>query len=219
MLRRLWRLVVTLSSVLFVGTALLWARSYWVSDSVTWQSHIPAWVSDSNYGDRLIASNPETWSYIPVPAWVVHTTACSGGLDVWFGRQSYLGAMTLDPENGGWHYESDKAGGYPTPQFFWPSQHAWYSRRVCGFQCGADVEGERGVSTRFILIPIAAIASLFALPPAAELWRMAHRRKSRRRQQAGQCPACGYDLRASKDRCPECGWPVAAASDSRSGGE
>ncbi len=36
-------------------------------------------------------------------------------------------------------------------------------------------------------------------------------RRLETREAAGLCPACGYDLRASKDRCPECGSPIALA--------
>ena len=34
-------------------------------------------------------------------------------------------------------------------------------------------------------------------------------RNHRHRVKPGHCPACGYDLRASKKCCPECGTPIA----------
>jgi len=40
-------------------------------------------------------------------------------------------------------------------------------------------------------------------------WRRARQLK---RFAAGLCPACGYDLRASKQRCPECGKAIPSPS-------
>jgi hypothetical protein len=53
-----------------------------------------------------------------------------------------------------------------------------------------------------IVVPYWLIALSFATPLLMAGWR---RLKSRRDRDAGLCPTCGYDLRATPDRCPECG--------------
>jgi hypothetical protein len=48
--------------------------------------------------------------------------------------------------------------------------------------------------------------AIYLYAPDTLDWRE-HRR--RRRAARGECPECGYDLRATPERCPECGGTAA----------
>ena len=47
--------------------------------------------------------------------------------------------------------------------------------------------------------------AIILLTAALAWWCGRPARMARRRRKAGQCPGCGYDLRASPGQCPECG--------------
>ncbi len=57
---------------------------------------------------------------------------------------------------------------------------------------------------------LASIAGPFLMMYAFSIATIPLRRRQLRRA-AGQCLACGYDLRASAERCPECGTPATSA--------
>jgi hypothetical protein len=69
-------------------------------------------------------------------------------------------------------------------------------RAVFGF--ALVTSGESAV----VSVPHWFLAPLFAILPALHLRSTL---RSRRRNRAGHCPRCGYDLRATPERCPECG--------------
>jgi hypothetical protein len=53
--------------------------------------------------------------------------------------------------------------------------------------------------------PYWALAVASGIIPLVGTWRWLFNRRQVRRRAAGQCPSCGYDLRATPERCPECG--------------
>jgi hypothetical protein len=84
----------------------------------------------------------------------------------------------------------------------WEEGYGVTPRRWAGVQAfRVPIDGEIGPRTVIVVSHWLVFAGLL-LPPAA--WAVRARRR-RRREAAGRCLECGFDLRASRRRCPECG--------------
>lgn len=66
------------------------------------------------------------------------------------------------------------------------------AENVYGYRAASSIFA--GVLWLWFIVVLTQLIIKFARVPPAE-----------QRRQAGLCPSCGYDIRATPDRCPECG--------------
>lgn len=185
MLRRLWTFFGSVSLLLFVAVCVLWVRSFWVGDAVEWRR--------VTRDDRII------WS------WYMVLSSGKGGVGLSRDAEDYEAAYaTLDDTGPRWLLEGwrRRAPTYPQPAF-----HAGAGKPSPMFALRwGDAGNRRSGTVRWeLILPYWVPALLFALAPAARLWRLVRNRRASGRASLGRCRACGYDLRATPDRCPECG--------------
>lgn len=80
-----------------------------------------------------------------------------------------------------------------------PADTHW---RALGFSYSCDASPYTQTRAYELGIPYWTFVALALVAPA---WRLRLVIREARRLERGQCPRCGFDLRASRDRCPECG--------------
>lgn len=181
MRRRLFIVAWVLSLLLCATTAVLWVRSYMVTEDIEYARY---------------AHGVDGWS-----AYV------RDGFRPRDGTLAYVHSLMLRPPRfddrlpvGLKHQRDDWVNGSYYNRIL--DQHGF-----AGFSWGHVHERDQFVdfSARGVGFPLWVILLLGAVLPVRTLILL-QRKKSRRR--VGRCPVCGYDLRASLDRCPECGAPV-----------
>ena len=179
MKRRPLNLVMAASLLLGAAVAALWARSHEVVDRLQYQSsHGKLYMALAFRGQVHFAVVDRRHDAPPATAGLAPAGAG-------FARLRIL-ASVYDDSPASW-------------RALW--QRPTYAREFLGFQFLA---GSSGGNYRVAALPMWAFLAAALLPAAALLARWRARGVRRRR---GQCPRCGYDLRATPGRCPECGTP------------
>lgn len=183
------------SALLFLATAVLWARSYRVQDEPTFARRGHTFLQLTSRNGELVVDVVDGWPddcrnwYTGSPDDHFGPFYCpSAGLSTyreWAGVALISDTFSVATRNGRvlvqLHWDE-----YPPVM---RAADRWSMRR------GAELR-----------MPHGYYLAAFCVAPLA--WAGVRLRRgviARRRRRGGMCPACGYDLRATRDRCPECG--------------
>jgi hypothetical protein len=181
----LLRFALGLSLVLLAGAGGMWCRSRLAkfSDEV--------WRFDRDYASGT-RREQGLWSL-------------DGAIVVLLERRTFLDPILRDAEFGPahrgprhvlWERRSSKLMlGLPPGR----SRLERMGLRVDRFD-GVVIPGKMTGSKLHVTIPYWLLMALAMVAPLLSTCRYL-----RQRREAGRCPVCGYDLRATPERCPECG--------------
>jgi len=187
--------LAALSLLLFVAAIALLVRSTWISDEFYFTTASPA----ANGNAKVVLCD----GFIQ-----------GGGISVDLGILRMASRLVSAPPP---YHEYVLPGGYIHARSWFARPHGPIvtitSRPV--IECGQfgvqwtvvkwSVPSRQGDTHLTVAIPLWSLVAAFAVLPL--MWDVRHRRRHRTktRGRAGQCPICGYDMRATPTRCPECG--------------
>lgn len=189
MKRRLFNAFAAMSMVLCLAVCGLWSRSYWWRDDMF-----------VNIGMQPVRNASGATAYFGM-------RSCNFGSrrGVVYANVHLLlnrSAGLWDPPPGPLRWEHDRLpvgrlgrDGPLQPLLRFEFEHE-----------SLEVSANGATTSMFhVALPHWFLSAMFALPAVATWVRRLQRRHRNRRANAGLCPRCGYDLRATPDRCPECG--------------
>jgi hypothetical protein len=174
------------SLLLLLAVIIAWARSYRVGDAIEW---------------RRVTRDERT-----VFCWYLVLSSGRGGVALSRDAEDYdAGHATIEDIGSHWRLFGWKTGvpTYPQPVF-----HVGVGKPTTSFAInwgGGRRGGSSAALRRELIVPYWALALLVGILPGVQLRQVLKNRRRRQRREAGRCPTCGYDLRATPDRCPECG--------------
>ena len=199
-----------MSLLLCVAACVLWVRSYY-------------WIDSLSYG-RTAHHNGHELQH--VHAWSLYATTVGGAVDLLWSRRDITGV----PESVDQYFrEFDKPSGFKWAPYRVPPQGISRPQPTSWFNY-LGIYGTRdqwsrpwpvgewprpptptlSLRTYSARVPLGFVLLVAMATPAirALRWRRHVRRTGR-----GLCPSCGYDLRATPGRCPECGEAATKAQE------
>jgi hypothetical protein len=205
--------LTVLSLLLCVASVALWVRSYWVED---WAARTD-WRISYNYelqdgwtiwSDRGRLSGGTAYCFDG-------DAAVLTGLESSRSRELHEASAPVRPGTTLFGRGSGPPGEYDP----WRRDQAKNADSVwarAGFRRQmTNVRVSRGGTRVYVVrengltVPHWLFALIFATAPLLSALGILRRRQ---RKQAGLCPRCGYDMRATPDRCPECGTTAKGAT-------